>query len=217
MGNPLCRRGARLDPRHRVGLEQGAVLRSYAAAVRAAVERGELPTDGSIEIDVPGVGPAAVPVLLAIAELTAPDHSPTPCRTPDRSRTRARTRSAAAETEPPLPRPNPTTTTMTTTTVPEDAGSVSPATPGLVATTLDVLDDAPVLAVLHSTSGCWELRGARGQTGRGTGELGSVTPAVASWTEMVERDPSLGQVTGLPPGWVARRDSPTRPWRRSPA
>lgn len=101
--------------------------------------------------------------------------------------------------------------------------SATPARPGLVQTTVEVLDGAPVLDVAHTTSGCWQLRGpdqhreATANHGATVWPHTSMTPAVASWKHLTACDPSLNQLPGLPRGWTARRDSPTSPWHRSPA
>jgi hypothetical protein len=103
-------------------------------------------------------------------------------------------------------------------------GDTAPATrdrPGLVQTTVEVLDGEPVLVVAHTAHGCWHLSGHShlahvGYLGSAA-RPGSTVPAAGSWAPLITRDPSLAQVADLPRGWSARRDSPTGSWRRSPA
>lgn len=108
-------------------------------------------------------------------------------------------------------------------TASDATASAAPAQPGLVQTTVDVLDGAPVVAVAHTASGCWQLRGpdeprdSAAEDGDRIWTRTSTTPAVASWAHLAARDPSLNQLTGLPRGWAARRDSSVSPWHRSPA
>jgi len=40
--------------------------------------------------------------------------------------------------------------------------------------------------------------------------------AVVSMEEIVKLDPSLLEIADLPPGFIARRATPTSPWKRSP-
>ena len=40
--------------------------------------------------------------------------------------------------------------------------------------------------------------------------------AIVALGEMVQLDPSLRELAGLPRGWFAWRDDPARPWRREP-
>jgi hypothetical protein len=92
-----------------------------------------------------------------------------------------------------------------------DTITTAPGEPGLVHTTVEILDGAPVLEVAHSAHGCWHLGGHSDAT-----PPEPSTPAAASWAHLVERDPSLAQVAGLPRGWTARRGSPAGCWHRSP-
>lgn len=39
---------------------------------------------------------------------------------------------------------------------------------------------------------------------------------VISMEEIVKLDPSLLEIADLPPGFIARRDTPTSPWKRWP-
>ena len=145
----------------------------------------------------------------------------TPCLTGPRGDHEEVTR--VVEQEPELVDPSPRATNTVGATNTEGATSTAaPSEPGLlVQTTVEVLDGGPILEVAHTTHGCWHLTGHAHPTHHGdrpvTTRPGSTIPAAASWALLVVRDPSLSQVAGLPPGWTARRDSPSSSWRRSPS
>lgn len=188
MRSPWCRRGHHIDPCSQADVEQGAALRTCAAAVRDAVDDGHLPPNG--QVDVNGVGEVSVAVLLAIADLTS---------------------GAAAVDPPDAAMRRKVNTDRGPLEAPSQARPSARSEPGLVAVGVDVLEGAPVLTVVHSTVGCWTLHGA---TSAST-EPERTTQA-ASWTEILARDPGVNDVAGLAPGWTARRDSQVTPWRRSP-
>jgi hypothetical protein len=50
-----------------------------------------------------------------------------------------------------------------------------------------------------------------------SGDLEREDAMLVSLLSMTERDPSLLQLADLPVGWIAWRESPETPWRRSPA
>jgi hypothetical protein len=78
-------------------------------------------------------------------------------------------------------------------------------------TTRQVLDDGrPVLLVTHDADdGMWQvLCGTTDNPADGR---------VAHLQHLYERDPSIGELADLPPGWKAWREAPGKPWRRAPS
>lgn len=73
--------------------------------------------------------------------------------------------------------------------------------------TADVLaGEAPVVFVARDESdGAWQFLPAKV-----CGE-----PRVISLLNMVKLDPSIGELSDLPPGWCARRLNQSSPWTRS--
>jgi Domain of unknown function (DUF4262) len=65
----------------------------------------------------------------------------------------------------------------------------------------------PVLLVTHDAGdGAWQFIG----TTDGSSENG----AIVCFHHMVDRDPTIKELTDLPEGWIARRDAPSEPWTR---
>ena len=66
-----------------------------------------------------------------------------------------------------------------------------------------------VLLVMHDEGhGGWQFYDGRDVTGR--------KPVVLPKAEFLLLDPTLGEVTDLPVGWLARRSARGRPWSREP-
>jgi hypothetical protein len=80
----------------------------------------------------------------------------------------------------------------------------------LVITTKHVLNDGhPILLVTHDDDGDWQvLCGTTNDPADGL---------VVCLGCAYERDTSIGQLSDLPRGWSAWRDSPRDPWRREPS
>jgi hypothetical protein len=81
--------------------------------------------------------------------------------------------------------------------------------PGVEAvTTQAVLDGAPILIVVHySDDRSWAFL-----------EPGSLDPdesRVVSMGAILRLHPSIAEIAGLPPGWMATRESVATPWVRA--
>ena len=97
---------------------------------------------------------------------------------------------------------------MTHTSTTETAVRARARFPAPVSTSSSVLAGHPILLVLHDLDRGWRV-------------LDTPTDQVpagpdTTWARLLELDPGLDQLAELGPGWVAHRDSRTRPWQRSP-
>jgi hypothetical protein len=79
-----------------------------------------------------------------------------------------------------------------------------------VFTTRGIVEEGkPILFVTHDQhDGAWEFHT------RKTVRLSEAR--IVALDEIMVRDPSIGEVADLPPGWSAIRDSITSPWKRQP-
>ena len=69
--------------------------------------------------------------------------------------------------------------------------------------------DEPARVVVHDADGDWAI-------GDGVNDPNLPGAVVATHIHhIVERDPSVGELASMPPGWKAERDEPGEKWRRS--
>ena len=67
--------------------------------------------------------------------------------------------------------------------------------------------DNPIIRVGHNSAGDWMFLDGYIEEGE--------EPEVVCLSHVFEHDPTIAEVADLPPGWIAEREGPGKPWKRS--
>lgn len=80
----------------------------------------------------------------------------------------------------------------------------------VVFTTRGVIEGGnPILLATHDQDdGAWQFRSAK--------TISATEGRIVALEEIIFNDPSLMELADLPPGWMAIRDSISKPWKRQP-